>query len=299
MWTFQAMNTEVTVSAPALGDPAERTLAVDVAALFEQAERRFSRFREDSELTQLNRATDAITVSPEMLEVLVQARSHVDHTDGVFDPAIGAALIAAGYDRSFAPGALDRAAATTAAPRARFSDLAIDVQHRQVRRPPHLQIDLGGLVKGRTVDRAASLAPSLAMIDAGGDVALRGAGPDDAGWLVDVEDPADARRVLMTLRVRGRCVATSAPNRRSWRTGSGSAHHLIDPRTGRPADSDLAQVTMIAPTTEEAEVLAKVAFVLGAAAATHVLAQRADVGAVLVLRDGLLRVVGDVEVADA
>jgi thiamine biosynthesis lipoprotein len=137
------------------------------------------------------------------------------------------------------------------------------------------------------------------MIDAGGDAALRGEGPDGAGWLVDVEDPADARRVVKTLRIRDRAVATSAPNRRRWRTGAGAAHHLIDPRTGAPASSELAQVTVVAPDAEQADVLAKVAFVLGADEGARWLGRRPGIGGVLVLRDGSSLVVGELEVAHA
>jgi len=299
MRQFRAMNTEVAVAAPTLDDAAEHELALQIASLFAETERRFSRFLDDSELGRLNRATETVTASRELIALLCRARRHVTDTDGLFDPTIGAALCAAGYDRSFSSGALDRGPSTTPAVRARFADLVIDEQARCVRRPSHVQLDLGGFLKGHTVDRAAALAPATAMIDAGGDAVLRGAGPDGAGWIVEVEDPGDATRVLATLRVRDRAVATSAPNRRRWRAGRDTAHHLIDPRTGLPSTSDLAQVTAVAPTAEHADVLAKVAFLLGAADGARFLADRSGIGGVLVARDGALRVVGDLEVADA
>jgi len=298
MRTFHAMTTEVAVAAPTLDDAGEQQLAEQVAALFEDTERRFSRFRHDSELGRLNRATGPVAVSRELLALLAAAGRHVVNTDGVFDPAIGAALRAAGYDRSFSSGALDRDAPVPAMPRARWSDVVIDETSRVVRRPPHVQLDLGGFLKGRTLDRAAALAPGNAMIDAGGDAVLRGAGPAGEGWRVDVEDPADARRVLVTFRVRDGAVATSAPNRRRWRAGRAVAHHLIDPRTGLPSRSDLAQVTVTAPTAERADVLAKVAFLRGARDAARLL-DGPGLGGVLVANDGSLRVVGALEVTGA
>ena len=119
MCTFRAMNTEVTVAAPGLDERGAAALARDVAAVFDDAERRFSRFRADSELSRINRAVRAFPVSAPMLEALRAARHHTVATGGLFDPAIGAALAAAGYDRSFAPGALDRdrPAPPTAPPR--------------------------------------------------------------------------------------------------------------------------------------------------------------------------------------
>lgn len=302
MYVFPAMNTEVSVAAPGLDDAAEYALTRQVASVFADAERRFSRFLDDSELGRLNRATAPITVSRELMDVLCDARRHVAATDGMFDPAIGAALRASGYDRSFGPGVLDRDASVSSvspAPRARFADLVLDEDARVVHRPPHVHVDLGGFLKGRTVDRAAQLAPELAMIDAGGDGMLRGAGPDGSGWLVDIEDPRDASRVLVTLRVRDRAVATSAPNRRRWRAGRAMAHHLINPRTGLPSSSDLAQVTAVAPTAERADVVAKVAFLRGAADAARWLADQDGVGGVLVLGDGSVRIIGELEVAFA
>jgi thiamine biosynthesis lipoprotein len=156
-------------------------------------------------------------------------------------------------------------------------------------------LDFGGFVKGWTVDQTADLLPANAVVDAGGDVLLRGAGPDGRGWIVDVEDPSDPSREVVTLRVRDRAVATSAPNRRRWRTPHGDMHHLIDPRTSRPADSDLAQVTVIGQSVEEAEVLAKAAFLFGFDEGRRFLQRQANIAAVLVRPDGRFDIVGKVE----
>ncbi len=296
MWTFRAMNTDVTVFAPALDDAAEHALATATAALFEATERRFSRFLATSELSRLNRATSSIVVSAELLELLRACRTHVADTRGLFDPTIGSALVAAGYDRTFVPGALDRDHVSDAPRRARFDEVGIDDSARIVYRPPHVQLDFGGFLKGRTVDRAARAAPATALIDAGGDMVLHGAGANGDGWLVDVEDPRDPRATVATLRVRDRAVATSAANRRHWQAGPTHAHHLIDPRSGLPSTSDLAQVTVIAPTAERADVAAKTAFLLGTGDGPRFIADRADLAAVLVAQDGSVHFVGDMEV---
>ena len=299
MWTFHAMGTDVTVAAPELGDEDEAALAREVARMFADAERRFSRFRDDSELAALNRATEPMTVSPELLELLDAARAHVTRTGGIFDPTVGAALCSAGYDRSFSPGSLDRDALAGPPPPARFDEIEVEEHTRRVTRPPHVLLDFGGFLKGRTVDHAAALAPSSVMVDAGGDAMLHGAGMDGAGWPVDVEDPYDARSTVVTLRVRDRGVATSSPNRRRWRMGAQIGHHLIDPRTAAPSRSDLAQVTVVAPTAELADVLAKAAFLLGIDEGTRLISRDERLGAVLVTTTGELRFVGNVEVEHA
>lgn len=288
MFTFRAMTTDVKVVLPTLDDG--RDLADAVARTFADAERRFSRFLVDSELSALNRARGPVVVSAAMFDALVRARAYVELTGGAFDPAVGGALAAHGYDRSFAPGALDRDDPVASPRSGRFLDVVLDPEQRTVVRPASVQIDLGGMIKGSTVDAASALLPATSAVDAGGDARLRG--PD---WTIDIEDPDDPRRTLLSLRVSDRAVATSAANRRRWRIADGMAHHLVDPRTQAPASTDLAQVTVLAPTTELADVLAKAAFVLGSDAGRRLLERHPDVAAVLVRRAGPPLLLGDLE----
>jgi thiamine biosynthesis lipoprotein len=291
MRTFRAMNTDVAVIAPA----DEPRLAAAVEHVFADAEQRFSRFRVDSELSRLNRADGPLVVSQPMFDALVAARDYVAMTGGMFDPAIGGALVALGYDRSFAPGALDRDRDAASAPAVRFSDLVLDPERREVTRPANLTIDLGGMIKGRTVDEAAALLPGIGAVDAGGDAVMRGA----HDWLVDIEDPRDAARTIATVRVRDRAVATSAASRRRWRVARAVRHHLVDPRTQRSAETDLLQATVFAPTAELADIVAKTAFLLGARAGRAFVERRADLGAVLVPHAGAPIVCGEVDIKEA
>jgi thiamine biosynthesis lipoprotein len=299
MWTFPAMGTEVTVALPDRREAEARALVEAIAVIFRDNEERFSRFRHDSELSILNRSRGPTTVSREMFDALLEARAFHELTSGLFDPAVGAALVRMGYDRSFAPGAMDRADVVRPRRTASLAEVVLEPETRTVFRPDDVQLDLGGIVKGRTVDEAAELLPGAGAVDAGGDAVLRGCGDDAGGWLVEVEDPARPERPLLLLRLRDRAVATSAPNRRRWRAGGTEAHHLVDPRTNRSAESDLAQVTVVAPNARTADVLAKTGFLLGAAAARAWLSGLSDVAAILVRRDASIEIVGSVEVLDA
>lgn len=295
MFTFRAMNTDVTVTALAAD---EEAIAAQIAARFWRAVRRFSRFRDDSELSALNRARGSFVVSEELFGVLVRARAYVEMTDGLFDPGVGGALVALGYDRSFAPGTLDREKPGHAPQTGRFLDVVLHPQTREVERPEHLQIDLGGMVKGATVDASAQHLRGAGAIDAGGDAVLRGRSPTGEPWLVEVEDPMDASRTIATLAVSEGAVATSAANRRRWRVGDTVAHHLIDPRTQAAAATDLVQATVIAPRAELADVLAKTAFLLGAREGRRFLERQPHAGGVLVRRDGSPLFIGDVDVRE-
>lgn len=294
--SFRAMGTDVTVTAPGLDPAAEEALCRSIAEVFEESERRYSRFRPGSELWRLNRATGPLPISGPLFAALRRARAYFEATSGLFDPAVGSALVAAGYDRSFAPGVLDRAAPSSLPPRARFSDVMLDEASRTAQRPPHVHIDLGGFIKGYTVDRAAKRLPAGAAVDAGGDAVVRGAGPGGDGWRIDVEDPRDPDRALLSLRVWDRAVATSAPNRRRWKVGDREHHHLIDPRTWRSTESDLAQVTVLASGAEVADVLAKSVFLLGSRAGRRFLSDVPGAAGVLVRADGDVELVGALEV---
>jgi FAD:protein FMN transferase len=299
MLSFRSMGTEITVSAPSLSEADEENVAGAVADMFAQKETRFSRFRAGSELSRLNAAGAPTVVSAELFDVLRSARHYFELTGGLFDPTIGSALIALGYDRSFFPGVLNRrATAVRAAPHS-FAEVVLDEATQIVDKPLDLQIDLGGIVKGRTADAAAELLPRPGAVDAGGDAVLRGGGVSGTGWIVDIENPQDPHRTLLTLTVRDRAVATSGANRRRWTLGSKIAHHLIDPRTWRPADSDLTQATVIAQTAELADVLAKTAFLLGADRGACFLEKFPSVAAILVRFDAAVLRIGELDVSHA
>ena len=93
-------------------------------------------------------------------------------------------------------------------------------------------------------------------------------------------------------------VATSSGNRRRWRVGDAIAHHLVDPRTQTSSASDLAQATVVAPSTESADVLAKTVFLLGAREGRAFVERRPGIGAVLVQRSGAVLFLGDLDVRE-
>ena len=277
MASFRAMSTQVNLLCPLQSPREEQMLAHFVEELFQASERRFSRFREDSELSHLNRDPELQT-SSSLTAALARAEQYRQLTDGLFDVRVGQALHRCGYDRSFQAGALDRAEPIAA----------------QESEPAHL-LDLGGMIKGHTVDRARALLPACSVLDAGGDIALVGAGPDGRGWPVEIEDPRDAEATLLTLRLGDCAVATSAKNRRTWQRAGEQQHHLIDPRTQRPSQSDLLQATVVANSTELAEVLAKAAFVGGSEVARRLM-RVCDTSGVFVREDGSWFLVGQLEV---
>ena len=257
--SFRSLGTTVRVRV-AGRDAAGR--AARVEELVRDYDRRLSRFRPDSELCALNAdPRPAVPVSLLLADALRAALTAAERTGGLVDPTILPALERAGYRESWDPSracAQTPSLATTAArPHPDAPWRSIGVRGDVVVRPPGLRLDLGGTGKGHVADLAAALldgAPSWA-IDCGGDLRVGGGGPQR----VEIADAPGA-----VFDVRDGAVATSAIHARAWRRDDGRpAHHLIDPATGEPAFTGLRSVTALAPTTLEAETLAKAALLSG------------------------------------
>ena len=149
---------------------------------------------------------------------------------------------------------------------------------------------------GRRAADLLSCWPGVA-VDADGDIALRA--DVDVEWLIDIADPRRGTAgdvPLATLKISGgtgwtRCygVATSGTSVHRWRLADGrETHHLIDPRTGRSADTDVIQATVVAPTAREAEVIAKTAVILGSRECLGFLSKSAAHACLLLLESGEL-----------
>jgi len=284
---FRAMNTDVELIAP--GESAERRLR-RAERWLHAFEARFSRFLATSELSRLNASAGRpFPASPLLFRLVSLALTLAERSGGRFDPTVLRALEGAGYDRSFerlAP--LQRRRAADLSPRASWRQVRLDAASRQLTLPPDCGLDLGGIGKGWAVDRLAVLLGTPCLINAGGDVFAAGRPPDAPAWLVGVADPFDSERDLALLPLRDQGVATSTTLKRRWQVGDRWLHHLIDPRTGRPSDSDAVQVTAVAPTATLADYHAKVALLLGSEDGRRYLDVEEGVEGLVVRSDGAL-----------
>jgi thiamine biosynthesis lipoprotein len=266
--TFRAMGGHVELQLP-------RGNALDaerLEALFAAHERALSRFLPDSELSALNNASaTAFHASPLLFEAVSEALGWSCVTDGMFDPTIIDVLEADGYDRPFEHIGSRAPIAIAERPRTRIANwraIELDSDRNVITLPAGTRLDLGGIGKGFTVDRAvASLGcRANAMVNASGDLYAAGDGPDGDGWYIGVQDPFAPDRDLAVLNVNDCGVATSGSIRRQWTIGDAHYHHLIDPRERASGVSDVVTVTVVAPTATHADVLAKTTFLRGAQA---------------------------------
>jgi FAD:protein FMN transferase len=276
--TFRALGTDVRLIGASAAVARGRRLILDYHA-------RLSRFLETSELCALNADPRPVVPASALLRSAVRAGLWAaERSGGLVDPCLLAALEATGYVRSYEhsvaplPGGPPRPAEPD--PERRWRALRVDDEAGTIARPPGLRLDLGGSGKGHVADLVAERFATL-VVDCGGDIRIRGSRE------VEIAHPLrdePAARVL----VHDGAVATSSVVARAWTTAAGlPAHHLLDPRTGRPAWTGLLTATAFAPTTLEAETLAKMALLSGPDGARRVLA---PCGGVLVHAGGDVQV---------
>jgi thiamine biosynthesis lipoprotein len=281
--TFRAMGSDWTVKAHVSAADIVR-LAVVASQLVEEIEQELSRFRPRSLLSRLN-AGERVDQGSHLLPCVELALRGHHLTSGAFDPTIHDALTALGYDdtvetvRNRAQHDVGRVPAVPG-----IDGVHVDHDRHTVRLATGVRLDLGGVGKGYAADlvaqRLAALVGSV-LIDAGGDIAVRSEGAGDA-WPVSIEGDADVEWLVADAGV-----ATSGSDRRRWPTSRGMRHHVIDPRTGDSASSDLARVTVICPRLADADVLATAALVLGSGRAQELLDQYAQAH-VLQLHNGAI-----------
>jgi thiamine biosynthesis lipoprotein len=266
---FRAMNTNIAIwLASPEGDPRSvRSSLLWAESCFEGVEAEMSRFREDSALSRINRTAGSgpQPVPPRLWAVLTEAFQAAADTDGIFDPTLGRSMQRIGYDRSFERMTITGAAVTDtvqAAPSG-WRRVRLNSDDRTITLPRDLALDAGGIAKGWTVDYVTLVLAALGpvLVDGGGD--LRAIGRvEGERWLVAVEDPFEPARDRGRVRLEGG-LTTSGVGGRCWHRGGRTLHHIIDPRTGTSAQTDLHGVTVHARDAMTADVAAKVALVLG------------------------------------
>lgn len=242
---------------------------------------RLTRFDPRSELSRLNASpTTTVAIGPTLGAVLDWARAAEAATDGVVDAALLDQRLAA------------EAGAAAPLPAHRRWSLMRGPRRTILERGAGLRFDLDGIAKGWLADRATCLLDGFAAvaIDADGDVAVR----LDSGESLPlgVADPANPGMDLAIIQLRNDTpvrqdygVATSGTTIHRWGTGQAARHHLIDPRTGGPASTDLVQATIVATSARLAEAFAKTAVIVGLDAAPRALRRPGILGGLLLTDD--------------
>jgi thiamine biosynthesis lipoprotein len=218
-------------------------------------------------MTLVRAPAEGVELSPLLAELMADALDAARATDGAVDPTLGSVLVGLGYDRDLHE--VRRREPSEPTPvvvvRRPAGWRSLTLEGRRLRLPSDLQLDLGATAKAGAADRCARLVASCletgVLVSLGGDIATAGPAPE-GGWQVRVQDlPSDVPQQI-TLAA-GASVATSSNARRTWTHEGRTRHHLLDPRTGLPADGPWRSITVVAPTALRANTATTAAMVKG------------------------------------
>lgn len=287
---FSAMGCQMLVAIENESHQAERLN--EVPGWFENWEQTLSRFRADSELNLLNQqAGSVVHMSSELWDVMQAAMEAWHDSDGLVTPAVLPALEHAGYVRTFEQ--LDEVLPSDESVlpvRESIQEILLDANDHTILLPQGMKLDFGGVAKGwaahQAMQRMSDLGPVL--VDAGGDIAISDSLGDGTPWPIGVNDPFNRGAQIERLYVHQGGVATSGRDHRRWQQSGEWRHHIIDPRAGLPAVTDLLSVTVIAETVMAAEMAAKVVLILGSEAGLDWLDGREGMAGLAVLGNGEL-----------
>jgi thiamine biosynthesis lipoprotein len=260
-----------------------------VPGWFEEWESVLSRFRPESELNRINRSrAKTRRVSPVLGAVLGDSLRAARETDGLATPLVLDAVVAAGYDQPFEQMREWRAGGVPdGIPVRNWRDVRWDCKTSRVGLPAGAGLDFGGIAKGWAADKSAARLGrnGPALVDAGGDISASGVRADGSPWPVGVANPFAPGELLNTIALAKGGVATSGRDFRKWIQQGRPRHHIIDPGTGRPADTDVLTATVIAPNARRAEAGAKAALILGSERGIEWLNRHPGLAGMLVLED--------------
>jgi FAD:protein FMN transferase len=266
-WRALGTLVQLVVTEPHCLDDARRLLEEDLA----EVDAACSRFRADSEICQLStEGGRPARISPLLAEAIAVALRAASLTDGDVDPTVGAAMSAIGYDRDF-EHISETGPSIKLTVRTVPGWREVHLEGQFLTMPAGVRLDLGATAKAWAADRsAARIASRLGcgvLVSLGGDIAVAGPAPD-GGWRIRVQDvtgPADIAPAgpYALIAIRDGGLATSSTAARRWQRGGDVLHHILDPRTGLPAEPVWRTVSVAAGTCADANAASTAAIIRG------------------------------------
>lgn len=259
-----AMDTVMTLTA--YGPQADTALNAAEAEI-ERLDTLWSISNDDGEIARLNVDKQA-TLSDDTITLLQRAKDISAATNGLFACTIEPIMEAWGFTSGSytVPNS-----ATLQTLLTHVDDTQIRINGNTATIPADVKVDLGGIAKGFTSDRVMTLfaenGVKSGIISLGGNVQALGTKPDGSLWRVGIQDPADKNNIIATLEIADKAVITSGGYQRYFEQDGITYHHIIDPRTGQPADSGLSSVTIVSDDGTLADGLSTALFIMGKDAA--------------------------------
>jgi thiamine biosynthesis lipoprotein len=262
---FHALGSEIFVTLVGNVDTFEVIFA-EIKLRVTNFEQKFSRFLPNSELSLFNKnAGEKVNISAEFRDILLAAQTLAKQTDGVFNPFILPTLQKSGYKGSWpTPDDFDENLDFSARKIANVNKLVIGKDFAQI--PVHSALDFGGIGKGFLLDTVSSflLTKNLAgfWLSLGGDIVWFGQDLDGENWKIEVASAENDEETIAAIENRDQKLLFIATSGITKRKGE-NWHHLIDPKTGKPAKTDILTATVTTQTGADADVFAKTIVIAG------------------------------------
>jgi thiamine biosynthesis lipoprotein len=267
------MGTSFTVKATRFPEKlTKQEISKKIDNVLQKVNEQMSTYLDDSELSQINqnRSNDWIPISQEMHEVLAEALRISKFSGGLFDITVGPLVNLWGFGpEEMGTAKPDEGKIHELLNKIGYQHLIIKDEGFFVKKlVPELYLDLSAIAKGYGVDKVASLLESLGiteyMVEIGGEIRVRGKNNQNQPWHIAVEKPnQELHEIEKILAVTDTGMATSGDYRNYFEIDGVRFSHTIDPRTGYPITHKLASVTVLRPTSMEADAIATVLMVMG------------------------------------
>jgi thiamine biosynthesis lipoprotein len=288
----KAMGTHVALAAyttPALNEAAVRTAFDACVAEIRRLEALMTTWRPDSELSRVNAEAGKgpVVVSPETFDVVKEAIHASEISEGTFDITFESLHGLWKFDQDLDPHPPTDAQIKAKLPLVGYRHIHLDSAARSIYLDnAGTKISLGGIAKGYAVDRAAKVLRDAGLtsfyVQAGGDLYAAGKKPDGSDWSAGIRDPRGPETAYFAvLAVSDHAFSTAGDYERSYVIDGKRYHHIIDPRTGKPATASRS-VTIYAPTALLADEIDDAVFILGPEKGLKLVESLDDVGAVIV-----------------
>lgn len=290
------------ISVSVLCDSQEQgeTLLDEVFAMCSKFENIFSRTKEESELYRLNhRSGNEVMVSEDLYALLSCAKEYYEKTDGRFD--ISVAPLSDLWDfKSEPPKVPDDAQIKKTLEKTDYSQVHLEPEHKVVFDDPDTMLDLGALAKGYIADKLKAYLVSEGIeggyINLGGNVLTIGKKEDGSPWEIGIQKPfAERNEIVAYVDSVGSSVVSSGIYERYFEVDGKLYYHVLDPETGYPVETDLAQVTILSEESLEGDALSTSCLILGYEKGRQLIEDTSGVEAVFVKKDGTVETTGGVE----
>lgn len=254
------------------------------------ADARYSWRKPASEISKINaEAGSFVPVSRETFELVRRARDLAVLTNGAFDPTLG--ILTKEWNVSQSPKVPSSDEIEKALTYVDYGKIQLNEKESSVRIGKGQYLDLGAIAKGYVADELAGYyrekGVKSGLMNLGGNLYLLGEKPDGQGYRVGIRDPLSASQgYFCTLSAVDRAVVVSGAYERYFEQDGKVYHHILDPKTGYPAESDLLSSCIVAASSTEADALSTAVYVMGKERGLALIKQLEDVDALLVGKDG-------------